>query len=103
MAALVAALIVALIVAASLCGRPDGAYGYPPSSGKALGSLHVEELTTNGPHHFGLAGLEMDGSPLAAHLSRALPHRRARRHAPRRAHGTRAACQRVPQRDPAEL
>ena len=52
-----------------------GAYGYPPSSGKSLGVLSVEGLTTNGPHHFGIDGKEMDGSPLYAEgLSIAMPH-----------------------------
>ena len=41
-----------------------GAYGYPPSSGKSIGVLHVDGLTTNGPHHFGIEGSLMIGEPL---------------------------------------
>ena len=33
-----------------------------------------QRLCTNGPHHFGLAGLELDGTPLSAEHSLALPH-----------------------------
>ena len=51
-----------------------GAYGYPPSSGKAFGVLGVRGLSTNGPHHFGVAGMELDGTPLGPELSVALPH-----------------------------
>ena len=53
-----------------------GAYGYPPSSGKSIGVLAVDDLTTNGPHHFGREHLtpEMDGTPLAGGGSLALPH-----------------------------
>ena len=51
-----------------------GAYGYPPSSGKSFGVLAFERLTTNGPHHFGLDGLEMAGAPLDGGHSCALAH-----------------------------
>ena len=51
---------------------PLAANPFPPT--ESCSSLARPRLSTNGPHHFGVAGMELDGSPLSAEHSLALPH-----------------------------